>query len=77
MTIATQPPQSLLETFQWHQQWYPVAVIEFLDPSKPHAFQLLGKNVVLWRDGQQQWQCFEDACPHRLAPLSEGRIEAD
>jgi phenylpropionate dioxygenase-like ring-hydroxylating dioxygenase large terminal subunit len=64
-------------TFQWHQQWYPVAVVEFLDPSKPHALQLLGKNVVLWRDGQQQWQCFEDACPHRLAPLSEGRVEAD
>ncbi|AFY95955.1 Rieske 2Fe-2S domain-containing protein [Chamaesiphon minutus] len=63
--------------FQWMPQWYPVAVVEFLDPSKPHAFQLLGKNVVLWRDGAQQWQCFEDACPHRLAPLSEGRVEAD
>jgi phenylpropionate dioxygenase-like ring-hydroxylating dioxygenase large terminal subunit len=65
------------DTFQWHQQWYPVAVVEFLDPGKPHAFQLLGKNVVLWQDGNQQWQCFEDACPHRLAPLSEGRIETD
>jgi phenylpropionate dioxygenase-like ring-hydroxylating dioxygenase large terminal subunit len=65
------------ETFQWAQQWYPVAVIEFLDPTKPHALQLLGKNVVLWRDGTQQWRCFVDACPHRLAPLSEGRIEAD
>ncbi|WP_310417384.1 Rieske 2Fe-2S domain-containing protein [Chamaesiphon sp. OTE_8_metabat_110] len=63
--------------FQWTQQWYPVAVIEFLDPHKPHSLQLLGKNVVLWRDGAQQWQCFEDACPHRLAPLSEGRVEAD
>ena len=48
--------------FQWMQQWYPVAVVEFLDPLKPHSFQLLGKNVVLWRDGAQQWQCFEDAC---------------
>jgi phenylpropionate dioxygenase-like ring-hydroxylating dioxygenase large terminal subunit len=65
------------ESFQWHQQWYPVAVVEFLDPTKPHALQLLGKNVVLWRDGQDRWRCFEDACPHRLAPLSEGRIEAD
>jgi phenylpropionate dioxygenase-like ring-hydroxylating dioxygenase large terminal subunit len=65
------------ETFQWMQQWYPVAVVEFLDPTKPHAFQLLGKNVVLWRDGNQQWRCFVDACPHRLAPLSEGRVEAD
>ncbi len=65
------------ETFQWMQQWYPVAVIEFLDATKPHAFQLLGKNVVLWRDGNQQWRCFVDACPHRLAPLSEGRVEAN
>jgi phenylpropionate dioxygenase-like ring-hydroxylating dioxygenase large terminal subunit len=80
MTIAlpTDAPYATeAETFQWHQQWYPVAVLEFLDPTKPHPFQLLGKNVVLWRDGQSQWHCFEDACPHRLAPLSEGRIEAD
>jgi phenylpropionate dioxygenase-like ring-hydroxylating dioxygenase large terminal subunit len=69
--------QSEAETFQWTQQWYPVAVVEFLDPNKPHAFQLLGKDVVLWRDGTQQWRCFVDACPHRLAPLSEGRIETD
>lgn len=65
------------ETFQWTKQWYPVAVAEFLDPSRPHKIQLLGKNLVLWRDNSNQWRCFADFCPHRLAPLSEGRIEAD
>jgi phenylpropionate dioxygenase-like ring-hydroxylating dioxygenase large terminal subunit len=75
--IPTAASSANTESFQWHQQWYPVAVVEFLDPGKPHALQLLGLNVVLWRDGQRQWQCFADACPHRLAPLSEGRIEAD
>ena len=65
------------ETFQWTKQWYPVAVVEFLDPSRPHAMQLLGKDIVLWRDGSGKWRCFEDACPHRLAPLSEGRVESD
>ena len=65
------------ETFQWTKQWYPVAVIECLDPSKPHSIQLLGKNLVLWRDKQGKWNCFEDLCPHRLVPLSEGRIESD
>ena len=65
------------EKFQWTKQWYPVAVVEFLDPNRPHAIQVLGKDMVLWRDGSGCWQCFEDACPHRLAPLSEGRIEAD
>jgi phenylpropionate dioxygenase-like ring-hydroxylating dioxygenase large terminal subunit len=65
------------ETFQWTKQWYPVAAVNFLDPSHPHALQLLGKNLVLWRDGSSQWRCFEDFCPHRLAPLSEGRVESD
>lgn len=65
------------ETFQWTKQWYPIAVIEFLDPSRPQALQLLGKDLVIWRDHANQWHCFEDACPHRLAPLSEGRVEPD
>ncbi|MEQ8538987.1 MAG: Rieske 2Fe-2S domain-containing protein [Coleofasciculus sp. D1-CHI-01] len=65
------------EQFQWTKQWYPMAVVEFLDPSRPHPIQLLGKDLVLWRDGSGQWRCFEDACPHRLAPLSEGRVESD
>lgn len=64
-------------TFQWTKQWYPIAVMEFLDPSRPHPVQLLGKELVLWRDRNNQWRCFEDRCPHRLVPLSEGRVEAD
>jgi len=65
------------EQFQWTKQWYPVATIEFLDPTRPHAMQLLGKDIVLWRDNTGKWNCFADVCPHRLVPLSEGRIESD
>ncbi|MBD2169271.1 Rieske 2Fe-2S domain-containing protein [Calothrix membranacea FACHB-236] len=65
------------ETFQWTKQWYPVAVVNFLDPSRPHAIQLLGKDLVVWRDNFHKWSCFEDFCPHRLAPLSQGRVESD
>ena len=64
-------------TFQWTKQWYPVAVAEFLDSSRPHPIQLLGKDLVLWQDNSGKWHCFEDFCPHRLAPLSEGRVESD
>ncbi|KAK9828711.1 hypothetical protein WJX72_001664 [[Myrmecia] bisecta] len=67
--------QSSSSTFSWTQQWYPLAVVADLDPSRPHAMMLLGKELVLWRDNQQQWRCFEDMCPHRKVPLSEGRIE--
>lgn len=64
-------------SFQWTKQWYPVAVIESLDTTRPHSVLLLGKSLVLWRDDSETWRCFEDACPHRLAPLSEGRVEKD
>lgn len=63
--------------FNWEKQWYPVAVIDLLDESKPHPTQLLGVDVVVWKDGNGKWNVFEDKCPHRLAPLSEGRIEDD
>jgi phenylpropionate dioxygenase-like ring-hydroxylating dioxygenase large terminal subunit len=65
------------EPFQWTKQWYPVAVTEFLDSTQPHNLQLLGQEIVIWRDGNSEWRCFADACPHRLAPLSEGRVEKD
>jgi hypothetical protein len=51
--------------FKWTEYWYPVHTLECADPSRPHAVELLGKQLVLWRDGQGKWQCMEDACPHR------------
>ena len=42
-----------------------------------HLLNPQGQELVLWRDGGGTWRAFRDACPHRLAPLSEGRIEAD
>ena len=64
-------------TFQWTKQWYPVAVANLLATDRPHAIQLLGKDLVLWQDNTNKWHCFADFCPHRLAPLSQGRIESD
>lgn len=28
----------------------------------------------IWKDASNTWQVFLDICPHRLIPLSEGRI---
>eukprot|EP00878_Enallax_costatus_P015125 GHUV01015837.1.p1 GENE.GHUV01015837.1~~GHUV01015837.1.p1 ORF type:complete len:282 (+),score=35.19 GHUV01015837.1:152-997(+) len=53
--------------FKWLQYWYPVHALDQIDPSKPHAVELLGKQLVLWCDGQGDWQAMEDACPHRCA----------
>ncbi|KAH7299823.1 hypothetical protein KP509_24G031300 [Ceratopteris richardii] len=61
--------------FVWKDHWYPVSLIEDLDPSLPTPFQLLGIELVLWCDREGNWKAFSDKCPHRLAPLSEGRID--
>ena len=70
MSLSTllQAPEE--DKFDWARQWYPVAFVDDLDPTKPHPIELLGKRLVLWRDAQKQWRTFEDKCPHRLAPLS-------
>jgi nitrite reductase/ring-hydroxylating ferredoxin subunit len=73
--VESSPSDSV---FDFHKSWYPIAVPEFLDPKKPHPVQLLGKDLVIWKDLKSgEWNVFEDACPHRLAPLSEGRVEPD
>ncbi|MGK7939481.1 MAG: Rieske 2Fe-2S domain-containing protein [Crocosphaera sp.] len=63
------------EIFDWQEVWYPVYYVEDLDKSKPTPFTLLERDIVLWWDEQNNgWRAFEDQCPHRLAPLSQGRI---
>lgn len=57
--------------FKWRDHWYPVSLVEDLDPNSPTRFQLLGRDLVLWFDrNDQKWAAFDDLCPHRLAPLS-------
>nr|TKR97074.1 hypothetical protein D5086_0000216580 [Populus alba] len=62
--------------FPWRDYWYRVSSLEDLDPLLPTPFQLLVRDLVLWFDkANQEWVAFDDQCPHRLAPLSEGRID--
>ncbi|CAN0911019.1 Protochlorophyllide-dependent translocon component 52, chloroplastic [Linum grandiflorum] len=62
--------------FDWYSQWYPVMPECDLDKRVPHAKKVMGIDVVVWWDVKQSaWKVFDDMCPHRLAPLSEGRID--
>ncbi|CAI0413340.1 unnamed protein product [Linum tenue] len=64
------------EKFDWFAQWYPVMPVCDLDKRIPHGKTVMGLNVVAWWDrNQNDWKVFDDTCPHRLAPLSEGRID--
>ncbi|XP_072988844.1 protochlorophyllide-dependent translocon component 52, chloroplastic-like [Typha latifolia] len=62
--------------FDWYSQWYPVALVADLDKRAPHAKTVMGLDLVVWWDrAAGKWQVFDDRCPHRLAPLSEGRVD--
>ncbi|KAK8504813.1 hypothetical protein V6N13_056125 [Hibiscus sabdariffa] len=81
-TKSVEPPQPEFEVdggeegFDWYSQWYPVMPVCDLDKTKPHAKRILGLDLVVWWDrNEKEWKVFDDTCPHRLAPLSEGRID--
>nr|CAB3492803.1 unnamed protein product [Digitaria exilis] len=72
---STSPPGEE-GSFDWLDQWYPIAPVCDLDPRAPHGKTVLGLSVVAWYGrAAGEWRVFDDACPHRLAPLSEGRID--
>ena len=51
--VVEQPKQEPndAQNFDWFKSWYPIVPIEFLDVEKPHAFKLLGMDIVIWNDG--------------------------
>ena len=80
VTAASTPEQQRLQQRwqeHWQQRWYPVAYLNDLDRRRPTPFTLLGTDLVLWFEpASGHWRAFADRCPHRLVPLSEGRINA-
>ncbi|GMH40268.1 hypothetical protein BSKO_08172 [Bryopsis sp. KO-2023] len=61
----------------WTQQWWPVQFEQNLETDRPNRIQLLGRWFVAWKGKSGDWIVMDDVCAHRLAPLSEGRIEDD
>ena len=52
-----------------------IGLFEDIDRAKPTTATLLGIPLVIWKStSSPDYQIFLDKCPHRLAPLSEGRI---
>ncbi|XP_062076564.1 protochlorophyllide-dependent translocon component 52, chloroplastic-like isoform X2 [Humulus lupulus] len=71
--VETQNPD---EKFDWYSNWCPIMPVCDLDKRRPHGKKVMGLDVVVWWDKNESvWKVFDDSCPHRLAPLSEGRID--
>lgn len=53
--------------------WYTAAWSSEIK-DKPVHQKIIGKHVVLYRDSDGHVVALEDMCPHRFAPLSQGKI---
>lgn len=55
--------------------WVPVGSISCLSGLDPLDMEIMGRKFVVWRSSSQgQWSVLVDECSHRMAPLSQGRI---
>ena len=64
--------------------WIPLGSASCLDGLTPTQIQVCGLDLVVWQNkevkdrkktGVGTFSAFIDACPHRLAPLSQGRVD--
>lgn len=65
------------QPFCWKKHWYPVGLVDHINPSHPHLVRLLDKRFAVWKGANSEWHTFDDACPHRLASLALGRIDCE
>lgn len=76
MLICKAIALTTMSSFNFFQHWYPLLPVEDIEPQQPTAATLLGIPLVIWKSSASStYQVFLDRCPHRLAPLSEGRID--
>lgn len=55
-----------LAAYDWKEEWYPLYLTKNVPHDAPLGLTVFDKNLVLFKDGNDQIQCYEDRCPHRL-----------
>jgi phenylpropionate dioxygenase-like ring-hydroxylating dioxygenase large terminal subunit len=71
------------EKIDWFKYWYPAMPLNYLDDdedmdTKAIPITILDQQLVVWKSsrstGNHKYSVLADACPHRRAPLSSGKI---
>ena len=47
--VNLQSEEESNDQFDWFKSWHPIVPVEFLDPTRPHAFKLLGMDIVSFK----------------------------
>ena len=53
--------------------WLPVGSVSSMSNTSPNSIKIVNKDWVVWKG--EKWNVQRDVCPHRKAPLSQGRID--
>jgi len=56
--------------------WIPIASAHALRGLGPQKIRVMGLDLVVWQSNTN-WSVMGDTCPHRLAPLSQGRVDPE
>ena len=62
------------DNFDYLAHWYPVSWIDDVPAGIPQKMTLFDVDYAVVQDGKGKVMAFRDACPHRQAALSEGRL---
>jgi len=54
--------------YDWTQEWYPLYLTQNVPEDAPLGLRVFDKQLVLFKDGNGQFRCYEDRCPHRSLP---------
>ena len=57
--------------------WVPIHSVSSLRGLGPQRITTMGLDLVVWEGLNETWSVMTDACPHRLAPLSQGRVDTE
>ncbi|MCP3731371.1 aromatic ring-hydroxylating dioxygenase subunit alpha [Sphingomonas sp. MG17] len=57
--------------------WYAAAWADEIKPRERLARRIIDQPILFWRDDAGRVRALANRCPHRLAPLSLGRIEGN
>lgn len=61
--------------------WFPVGPLSSMEKIFPFNIEIAGEKLVVWNNPVEinsptkGWSVMRDICPHRLAPLSQGRVD--
>ena len=63
--------------------WFPIGAPSTFDEVLPFNIEIAGQQLVVWKNPINKntptngWNVMTDLCPHRLAPLSKGRVDTE